>query len=361
MIIKVAFIGDMAFYGKYDTLINDDLEFYFSDVKKVLSECDYSVGNLEAPFIKNAVKFGFKSAYISSDPINVNLLNYLGINSVCISNNHIYDYGRAGLNETIETLDSNGIDWFGVNNKDLVIDSLNLAFHGYCSYNTNPSGLRRKFSSDGVEPLKYSKVESKFCKYLDSGYLNILSVHSGIEHINQCSMDDVRFARKFAKKGSYIYFGHHPHVLQAIENYEGSLLAYSLGNFCFDDVYEEYSRKKIVTQSEDNKSSVIMIASIDGNKIVGFETVSIYQGSDKLEVGGDLSLSKLSEANKLLHLSRVDYQALRADKLKSINASRNSSRSLEWLVNRIRFSTIRRVVERKVNSLKYKLFFSSKL
>ena len=39
---------------------------------------------------------------------------------------------------------------------------------------------------------------------------------------------------------------HHPHVAQGIEMHKSSLIAYSLGNFCFDDVYTSVSKAPLV-------------------------------------------------------------------------------------------------------------------
>lgn len=106
------------------------------------------------------------------------------IKAVSLAINHIFDFGVSGIDETINLLDSNNIDWFGIRNKDLLLKECKLALHGYCSYNTNAIGLRSPLLETGVEPLIYSNVVQKFKNYVDEGYLNIVSVHSGLEHVN---------------------------------------------------------------------------------------------------------------------------------------------------------------------------------
>lgn len=358
--MKLAFLGDIAFFGKFD-LVNNDVVSYFSDVKEILDECDYRVGNLEAPFVSKSEKSGNKSAYISSSIENVKILKSLNIDAVSLANNHIYDFGISGVSETINILKENNIDWFGIQNKDLIVKERKLAFHGYCSYNTNPVGLKSWRLKSGVEPLNCSNVIGKFKKYAEDGYFNIVSVHSGVENVNLASDDDVRFARMLSGIGDYIYYGHHPHVLQGIEEYNGSLLAYSLGNFCFDDVYDERTNNILVQQSDNNKSSVILIVTLNDGKIEKVEKVGIFQGESKMLVYHNEALRISDEADSFLLLSSEDYLSKRQSDISKALAVRNSKRDLSWVLSRISLSTFFRIIERRINGYKYKKYFSSKL
>jgi poly-gamma-glutamate synthesis protein (capsule biosynthesis protein) len=359
--MKIAFIGDIAFFGKYDLSTNDELYEYFSDVKKIIDNCDYCVGNLEAPFVNNRKKRGNKSAYISSPVENARVLSYLGVKAVSLANNHIFDFGDSGFNDTVDCLGKLSIDWFGAKNKDLVLNDYGLAFHGYCSYNTNPVGLKSVFNRQGVEPLNYNNVVKNIEKYSNEGLFNIISVHSGIEHVNLASSDDVLFARKLSKLSDYIYFGHHPHVLQGVEKCNNSLLAYSLGNFCFDDVYDDRTNQVLVKQSDNNKSSIILVVTIDNLKITSVEKIPIYQGESKVHINHHLAQLSLEFANSCLKLETSDYEDLRSEKIREINKLRNKKRGLSWLLKRISIFTFLRVSERRINSLKYKIYFSNNL
>ena len=358
--MKLAFVGDIAFFGKFD-LKNSDVIGYFSDVKKILDECDYRIGNLEAPFVSEGKKSGNKSAYISSTADNVRVLNSLNINAVSLANNHVYDFGNSGVTETINVLEKNNIDWFGIKNKDLIVKESKLAFHGYCSYNTNPVGLKSWRSKLGVEPLNYLNVVGKFKKYSEDGYFNIVSVHSGVEHVNLASKDDISFARALSEIDNYIYYGHHPHVLQGVEEYNNSALAYSLGNFCFDDVYDELTSNVLVKQSDNNKSSIILIVTLNSNKIESVKKVGIFQGESKMLVHHKDALRISDEADSLLNLSSEDYLSRRQSDISTAMAVRNSKRDLNWFLSRLSLQTLCRVIERRVNEYKYKKYFSSKL
>ena len=40
--------------------------------------------------------------HLRSDPINVEILKFLNIDIVSLANNHSYDFGRKGIDDTIE-------------------------------------------------------------------------------------------------------------------------------------------------------------------------------------------------------------------------------------------------------------------
>lgn len=361
--MKIAFIGDIAFYGKYCQVNNPNLFEYFSDVKKELAKYDFVVGNLETPLVNEGRKAGSKSAYIFSKACNVELLSYLGINIVNLANNHIFDYGVDGYLSTKKALDEAEISWFGTEDKSLLIEHENekLAFHGYCSFNTNPLGIRNKKNKLGISPLDVDKVIDTGRRYQELGYLNIISVHSGIEHINYPSLDDVNFARKLSEIFPYVYYGHHPHVLQGIETSNESLIAYSLGNFCFDDVYDGRSDKPIVVQGEDNKSSIILSVSIIEGEITDYHSVGIFQGEERMGVDVSQSRNKSESYSDLLKLDDKEYQLKRCEAISEINSNRNSARDIIWLANRLNPSTVKRIFERVYNQYRYKKYFKSGL
>jgi len=137
-LVNIALLGDVALYGKY-SLNNKNIYNYFSNVAHELKNYDYVIANLETPFCKSIKPYGRKSAHISTSEENVKLLKYLNINIVNLSNNHIFDYGHEGYNNTKRVLKENGIDYFGIENKQLKVekDNIKIALSGFCCYSTN--------------------------------------------------------------------------------------------------------------------------------------------------------------------------------------------------------------------------------
>ncbi len=356
--MKIALLGDVAFFGKYCLKSNPNVYDYFSDLKVYLSQFDLIVANLEAPFVeqRNSTASGHKSAYVSSHPINIDLLKFLGINVVNLANNHILDYGTKGFNKTIELLEQNDIHWFGVNSKCLKLElSEKIAFHGYCAFNTNPLGAKK---NSGVNPLIGKVVENALKETTKDGFYNILSIHSGIEHVNFPSREDINLARYFSNITPYTYYGHHPHVAQGVEQVNESILAYSLGNLCFDDVYDPKGNL-IVKQTDNNKASFILTLDINNGKVSKYDVIDFYNQQDKCVLLNTKTSSKVEEYSAALCMNVNEYEEMRNIKVADILKVRNSRRDLKWLLDRLSYSTLVRLFELNMNKKFQRKFVSS--
>lgn len=359
--MKIALLGDIALFGKYSIINDFKYEEYFSDVKKILSKCDYVIGNLEAPFTFSNIKKGNKSVYIKSEIENINIINYLGIHALSLANNHIYDYGKIGVKHTIEILNKNNISWFGVNNKShqINIKGVSLSIYGYCSYNTNPSysSFLNRFTNNGLNILRYKTLEHISDKKNKEG-INIISIHSGIENISIPSIEDLKFSRHLANKMDYIYYGHHPHVLQGNQQYKNSLFCYSLGNFCFDDIIDHRTNTPLVIQNDRNKSSVITIINIKDNKIDNYENINIYPSKEKLHCFTKEKNSNVLNLDKLLSFTLEEMNEIRNKEIKLNVDNRNSKRNIQWVISRLRPSTGLRIINNYLNKILYYIFYT---
>lgn len=328
--MKIALLGDMAFYGKY-SLEDGNVEKRFDKISQYLKKFDYVVGNLETPFCNVCKPIGAKSAHIKSIEENVKLLKLLNVKIVNLSNNHIFDYGLKGYFRTLELLKDNGIEYFGVEDKILNFkkDNNQINFFGYTCISTNPI----LFSKEGKYPINLlvpKKVEEDLERHKHEG-LNIISFHMGQEHVNYPNYDHVRMARKIADKYSYILYGHHPHVIQGVEEYKKSILAYSLGNFCFDDVYINDELK--IKQSENNKTGIILILEIENNCLRKYEIRQIYQKDNCIE----LRNLEISNYNNNLNLNPEEYISFRENKYREFYYNYIKKRNFQWYIKRLRF------------------------
>ncbi len=347
--MKVALLGDIGLFGRYALENNTSAYEYFSKISEYLEKFDYVVGNLELPFLAEGNAIGAKSAYLKSAPGNIELLKYLHINVVTLANNHIYDYGKKGVDATISLLECHNIKHFGVNDKDLLLDDVKIALHGYCCYSTNPYGLNK-----GVNKLNVAAVEKKLARYSQQGYLNIISVHAGLEHVNFPAYHDVQMARQLTDTCPYVYYGHHPHVLQGIEQHNDSLLAYSLGNFCFDDVYTDKSAQPLVKQSENNKTSSIVELEIIDGMLISHDVVSIYMADDEMKVASLDIKSVLKNYTEFLNTDKKRYIEERNKLLASYIDGRKSMRDFQWYVKRLNYRSVIILLRAKYNAWQHK-------
>lgn len=354
--MKLILLGDIALFGNLSNRNNHSLKSYFNDIADYLSNADYVVGNLETPFSIRKKTNGSKSAYICSDIEDIEILKFLHIDAVTLANNHVFDYGKEGYELTKKILADNKIDYWGVEGRDLLLEigGNKLAFSGFCCYSTNPLNCV-PYGQYGVNEFDLRKTEDVLYNNQKNGYLNIVSVHAGIEHVNYPSWDTISAAHLLAQKYSYIYYGHHPHVSQGIEKLGDSLIAYSLGNFCFDDVYSSVSQRPLIELSENNRSSFMLEICIEGNKIISYNTIPIYIGKDKMYIGQGTSekdLKKFSDA--ISHLSKEEYVKRRNKIITDYVTSRKNKRNLIWFIKRLKPRYLFIILEMRRNRQKYK-------
>ncbi len=354
--MKLVLLGDIALFGILSKRNNSNIEIYFKDIADYLSIADYVIGNLETPFSVKQKTNGAKSAYIYSDVENVEILKYLHIDAVTLANNHIFDYGKEGYETTKQLLKENGIEYFGSEGKSvrLTVDENKLSLHGFCCYSTNPLNAVQ-YGRYGVNAFNTEVVKELFVNDKEDGYLSILSVHAGLEHVNYPSLDSVSVARTFASYNDYIYYGHHPHVAQGIEMHKSSLIAYSLGNFCFDDVYTSVSKAPLVKLSENNRSSYVLEVDIRNNKIFSYKIVPIYIGKDKLHINKGVDENTVKHyTSKINQLSTEEYNKLRSSLLNEYYAERRKKRNIYWYLKRLRLRYAKLLVAGYNNSRLYK-------
>ena len=309
-------------------------------------------GNLETPFSYEKKKYGAKSAFLFTEPENIEVLKILGIDAVTIANNHMFDYGPEGYELTKHLLDEAGIAWFGAEGKEIKVeyDDCRLALSGWCCYSTNPQGCVKN-GDYGLNEFDVKEVVEVLKRNADDGWLNIAAIHAGIEHVNYPSVDTIKVTEILSKTGPMIYYGHHPHVAQPVESKGESLIAYSMGNFCFDDTYAHQGDKEpFLKLTEANRESFILIVTIEKNVIKDYEIVPIYIGTHGIEVGRGITKEILDGyLEKMRTLDADAYEELRNKQRKAWVARRMAKRNLKWVLKRLRPLYARLMVNNRRN------------
>ena len=198
---------------------NNDYSYFFSGVYDILNNDDLTIANLEGPLTDATVraekKFTFKG---SSDYTNI--LTSGSIEAVNLANNHTYDYLNEGYNDTLETLDNTTLEYFG--NDIYSVIEINGKKIGMC-------GIKGWDVTSACNSINDAMAYFKECE-ID---LAIFSFHWGEERIYKQNSIQETIARYAIDAGADLVLGHHPHVLQGIELYNGKYIVYSLGNFVF--------------------------------------------------------------------------------------------------------------------------------
>lgn len=354
--MKLVLLGDIAFIGRCSLSTNPKAKEYFADVAKYLSDADYVVGNLETPFSLEKKTHGAKSAYICSDVDNVELLKYLHVNAVTLANNHMFDYGKEGYETTKFILSKHNIDYFGAEGKSLNVEmeDNHLSFEGFCCYTSNPLHAV-PYGDYGINAYNYEVVDSILTAHDSENRLTFLSVHAGLEHVNYPSLDHVKVARMLSINHKYVYYGHHPHVSQGIEWQNGALLAYSLGNFCFDDIWSPKDKERPqVTLTDNNRSTFLLELTVEHNIVVSYNVIPVFIGKEKMEVGRGTTNEVLKNYTDFINKTPEEqYKKERERILNKRSKERKEQRTIQWYLKRFRLRYLRLIIDGRSNKEKY--------
>ena len=192
--------------------------WFFSGTRDLFDSDDMTLVNFEGTITetnaKKDKKFNFKA------PAEyVDILTLGSVEATNIANNHIVDYGDAGEADTIAALENADIVVSG--NGKLGIfekDGVKVGMTGYCFPYKNES----KDISKDVKALREAGCQ-----------IVIASIHWGSEYREDFTREQRSIGRQAIKAGADIVVGHHPHIVQGIEQYDDTYILYSLGNFIF--------------------------------------------------------------------------------------------------------------------------------
>ena len=209
----------------YDTSLNAYYEnygadYFFSNVKSIFSADDLTIANFEGT-LTNSEEREDKEYAFKAPAEYAGILTSGSVEAVNTANNHSHDYGDQGYEDTISALDSAGILNFGYD-KTIVTEVKGVKV-GLVGIYELKDHLERK------EQLKQNIAKVK----AEGAQITIVIFHWGNEKEEVPDSNQTTLAHLAIDEGADLVCGHHPHVLQGIEEYKGKNIVYSLGNFCF--------------------------------------------------------------------------------------------------------------------------------
>ena len=227
--ITISLVGDCTLGTDeafaYDTSLNAyqlyrGSDYFLQNVKTIFAEDDLTIINMEGPLTesteRNGEKFAFKGA-----PGFVDILSGSSVEAANLANNHSHDYGEQGFEDTKRILSDAGITAFGYDETALItIKGIKIGLVGIYELHDH---LERAWQlKDNIAKVKQEGAD-----------LIITIFHWGNERETVPDSNQLELGHIAIDYGADLVAGHHPHVLQGIEEYRGKYIVYSLGNFCF--------------------------------------------------------------------------------------------------------------------------------
>lgn len=207
-----------SFKGKYDAV--QDPAYFFQNVQPVFAQDDLTIVNMEGTLTEETTRepkqFAFKG-----DAEYAKIFTAGAVETANLANNHSFDYGKKSYEDTITALEAEGISSFGYERTAVMdIKGVKVGLAGV--YELAEHIDCKQDLLDNIASLKEQGAQ-----------IIIVSFHWGQEKENVPSDVQVELAHAAVDNGADLVLGHHPHVLQGIEEYKGKNIVYSLGNFCF--------------------------------------------------------------------------------------------------------------------------------
>ncbi len=249
--ITLAFTGDVMVGRTVNshmlaTAPNDLYPFTYT--ADVLRHFDLTIGNLEC--VISTLGAPVPKAYtFRGDARAYDRLIAAGFDLVSVANNHSGDYGKAAFLDEFLTLPTRGITPIGGGrNKQQAhtpifktVRGTTLAFLAYDEI--DPYSFAATATTPGHAWLNETDLRQDLAQARQSADFVLIFVHWGIEYFASLTAHQRALAQLAIDAGADLVVGAHPHVIEPYEFYKGKLIVYSLGNFVFDNMYEEVVRR----------------------------------------------------------------------------------------------------------------------
>ena len=171
-----------------------------------------------------------------------------GIDYVSLGNNHVYDYVEPGLAATTAALDAAKLAWSGAGAGEaaaLKAARLDIGGHPYAMLGfvgwkgkVEPNQIAET-AKGGAAFGSDENIEAAVSREVAAGRLPIVQYHGSSEYSDRPTDISERRMKLAIDKGAVLVVSHHPHVSHGLELYKGRLIAYSLGNYLFDQYFPE--------------------------------------------------------------------------------------------------------------------------
>jgi poly-gamma-glutamate synthesis protein (capsule biosynthesis protein) len=235
-------VGDMML-GSWLTPLLDSLgvDYPLTAVTPLLARADLLLGNLEAPFLADttgAVR-AEKTYTFAVPPRHIGVLTAAGFDVVTLANNHILDFGTAGLDTTRTLLEEAGIAHAGTGpdrgaaHRHVLVERAGRRVAVLAYNHVFPEEFWAGSDRPGTAHADDAGLAREVARAAAEADLVVVTFHWGAEGMETPKDYQRILARIAIDHGADLVVGHHPHVLQPLEWYRGRLIAYSLGNFVF--------------------------------------------------------------------------------------------------------------------------------
>ena len=219
-------------------LASQDFAMPFRKIALLMAASDIAFANLESPFSDEGPYYPGGLIFHAA-PEMISGLQLAKIAIVSTANNHARDCGSEGVEFTLDWVRQHGIAAVGSGmdptaaHQGVVLTRNGVRF-GFLGYTYDQSNGNWKDTDPRIALADVERMKADVANMKERADVVIVSMHHGIEYMPKPSAAQVEFAHAAIDAGAILVVGHHPHVVEPMEQYHGGEIIYSLGNFVFD-------------------------------------------------------------------------------------------------------------------------------
>ncbi len=242
--VSLIAVGDIMMSRTVETRMKrHGMDYPLRETAGFLRDADITFGNLECPITPGRTVAPFTMSFRA--PVeSAAVLRDAGFDMLSLANNHSMNFGAKGISDTFRYLAENGVAFAGAG-KDaeeanaprfIEVRGLRFAFLAYNDDDVVPDGYEATDKRPGTAFMRIERMREAVKAAKAQADFVLVSMHSGAEYVNKPNRRQTDFARAAIDAGAEMVIGHHPHVVQTLEKYNGKYIFYSLGNFVFDQM-----------------------------------------------------------------------------------------------------------------------------
>jgi poly-gamma-glutamate synthesis protein (capsule biosynthesis protein) len=235
--VTLSAVGDIRLDGAIDKIAAGRPSAPSSAVKGLLA-ADVVFANLETPITTRGAKTP-KTWNFRAKPADLRIVRAAGVTVVNIANNHVWDYGEIGFRDTLRALEKGRWRYVGGGRDRASAEAVRLfKFKGLTVgivglTSTHPEEAWARPGKPGVAYSDFDRIDAIVKRAHETCDVLVVSFHGGTELADDPNDIQKAVAHAAIRAGADLFLGHHPHVLQPVEIFEGKPIVYSLGNFLF--------------------------------------------------------------------------------------------------------------------------------
>jgi poly-gamma-glutamate capsule biosynthesis protein CapA/YwtB (metallophosphatase superfamily) len=213
--------------------------------------CDARIINLETSITTSGDYVPGKAVHYRMNPANAEALTAVRPDACVLANNHVLDFGRRGLLETLEVLSASGLATVGAGRSlreaqsPVIIPTPSTGGRLLViAFGSPSSGIPYEWAATdntpGVQVVSTlsDAAADEVCRRVlqawQPGDVAVVSAHWGSNWGYRVPADQVRFAHRLIDGGVHLVHGHSSHHPRPIEVYRGKLILYGCGDLIDD-------------------------------------------------------------------------------------------------------------------------------